>query len=610
MVALPQNLAKTDKLDDLFDKIKNEFDALESFLEKNEEKSDRFRMYVKSLYDFIKIQDDNDYITFSSNKKIPTPSQPSALPELIIDKNLVDLEQIYQQLQLYNQNSDLTSSASINSLTKFFSKCLAQPEPMSFSIDTDPSSIGKNHSASSLSNEDSGEAEADQEDEDEYDEDTDSIDQLINFTKAQLDEEEQKAGIPDGDDSEIEDFDVDQNEDDEGGEENNEDMDSDEVDEDLTEMYGDMDAEQEKEMLGIGRPQKAFDEIDFDREDFGLAEPKKTKDLFADQDDQELDQNKSSFEKRNEKLKEQIEEIHDTMLTNLTDKPWQLKGEVNAKGRPQDSLLEEYVEFDHTTRQAPVMDASTTEQIEKMIKQRIKDKAFDDVERKVKPVDMQYEYKKQVVLDSEKSKVGLGDVYAQEYVKQQQKELGDQEERPKEEAVNPKHEEIRKKMQELFIKLDALSNFHFTPKAPVPELKVVSNMPTIAMEEVAPVNVADTDVLAPEEVKTSIKALPKSKSEENKSDKNRNMRVKKLISKKRKVEKEKRLELAQALDPNNEKISKEIAMNKLKKQAKNLSKNIKILKQLQENQDLGKSKVIKKKLDKSGEAKSSKKFKL
>lgn len=120
------------------------------------------------------------------------------------------------------------------------------------------------------------------------------------------------------------------------------------------------------------------------------------------------------------KLNEQINEIHSTMLGDVTDKQWQLKGEVTAKTRPKESLLEEYLEFDHTTRQAPVISTNTTEELEAMIKQRIKDKAWDDVERKVKPVEMLYEYKKQVVLDSEKSKVGLGDVYEKEFLKQQE----------------------------------------------------------------------------------------------------------------------------------------------------------------------------------------------
>ncbi|XP_005357862.1 U3 small nucleolar ribonucleoprotein protein MPP10 [Microtus ochrogaster] len=274
---------------------------------------------------------------------------------------------------------------------------------------------------------------------------------------------------------------------------------------------------------------------------------------------QESDEVKSSFEKRQEKMNEKIASLEKELLEK---KPWQLQGEVTAQKRPENSLLEETLHFDHAVRMAPVITEETTLHLEDIIKQRIRDQAWDDVERKEKPKEDAYEYKKRLTLDHEKSKLSLAEIYEQEYIKLNQQKT--------EEEENPEHVEIQKMMDSLFLKLDALSNFHFIPKPPVPEIKVVSNLPAITMEEVAPVSVSDATLLAPEEIKEKNKAGDlKTTAEKTATDKKRERRKKKYQKRLKIKEKEKRRKLLEKRNPDQPgKTSRAAAKEKLKQLTK------------------------------------------
>ncbi|NWX52763.1 MPP10 protein, partial [Steatornis caripensis] len=294
---------------------------------------------------------------------------------------------------------------------------------------------------------------------------------------------------------------------------------------------------------------------------FSLPDDSETEDATAMQLEKSINPSeiKSSFEKRQEKMSKKIKSLEEELLE---EKPWQLKGEVTGQKRPENSLLEETVLFDHAVRMAPVITEETTFQLEDIIKQRILDEAWDDVVPKEKPKEEAFEYKKRITLDHEKSKLSLAEIYEQEYMKLHQQKT--------EEEENPEHKEIQEMMDSLFLKLDALCDFHFTPKPPVPEVKIVSNLPAISMEEVAPVAVSDAALLAPEEIKEKNKAGDvKTDAEKTPTDKKRERRKKKLRKRMKLREKEKRQKLLEKMKPEQgAKLSKKAAAAKLKRLTK------------------------------------------
>ena len=141
-----------------------------------------------------------------------------------------------------------------------------------------------------------------------------------------------------------------------------------------------------------------------------------------------------------------------------------------------------------------------TARLEDVIKARIAEQRFDDVERVEPMLDSLSNRggRKGPELDDQKSKRGLGDVYADEFVKQREAAAG------RVSAVEEKEEPLAAEARALFkalnVKLDALSHFHFTPKPIVEDIAVKVDAPALEVEEVAPAMASEASRKAPEEV--------------------------------------------------------------------------------------------------------------
>ncbi|XP_057995248.1 M phase phosphoprotein 10 isoform X2 [Hevea brasiliensis] len=197
----------------------------------------------------------------------------------------------------------------------------------------------------------------------------------------------------------------------------------------------------------------------------------------------------STHEKQLEKLQSEIEQME---KANLEPKTWTMRGEVTAASRPKNSALEVDLDFEHNVRPAPVITEEITASIEDMIKQRIIEGRFDDIQKVSSlPSTAPKEVKQ---LDENKSKKGLAEVYEEEYIQKTNPAaapISFSDEQKKEASIL---------FKKLCLKLDALSHFHFAPKPVIEDMSIQANVPALAMEEIAPTAVSDAAMLAPEEV--------------------------------------------------------------------------------------------------------------
>lgn len=547
-------MSEIEILNSVISTIDNNTKKPEEFLNVQNEVALNFKDSVKRLYDFTKEQSERN---------------TNALPELVTEG--FDEEQIWQQLELQNEGE-------LAHFVSGISKVLAGNKKLTIPVSTTKPEIEQSSKENEAENEENDEEdvmeEGSSDDDDEDDEDDVEMKSILQTRKEDVRKHKKKPSIVDDKFFKLQELDeyLTKEEKKETQNDKSKDESDDQSDDESVDLFNDYSDEDDKTEEGklmkyadfFDSPQsenedhndsvhkdtdddKSLQDSDLDNEmdiddeaendkpskkkvTFNLTNDSDETDSLDNKNDEKSEKNtkednesKSSFETRQERLKERIQKLEEQALAK---KAWQLQGEVSAANRPQNSLLEEFVEFDITTRPAPVITEKTTVKLEDIIRQRIKDKAWDDVEKKFKPVETPLEYKKKLILDQEKSKHSLSEIYENEYLKQ--KETLNPENNEKEEEEPKLHIEIRESMHSLFNKLDALSNFHYTPKPAKPEIKIISNIPAINMEEVAPVGMSDAALLAPEEIKAKPRGDLIGKAERTKTDMKRERRRKKV----------------------------------------------------------------------------------
>lgn len=305
----------------------------------------------------------------------------------------------------------------------------------------------------------------------------------------------------------------------------------------------------EDDFLKLSEMHQFVDEAEVDNEELALSVSESDADSFVSESkyhDFFKDPNAQESEEEQEQifdteLYRQMDRIEDEMVG---EKTWQLKGEVQSKTRPVNSLLQEHLEFElarnpETITQAP----EVTSEIEKLIIQRVLDLNYDSVQLRKTSTEPRAATSAEDFMDFEKSKKSLAELYEEDY---------------KREVLHmPMHteqEHAKKEASALFRKLcynlDLLSNLTPAAKPKVQDIEVkTANVPALALEEKLPYHVSNEQALTGRDAFDERQVTLKGESELTTSERTAIHKRHKKILRTRKKEKLKRLMDKMASDP-------------------------------------------------------------
>lgn len=254
--------------------------------------------------------------------------------------------------------------------------------------------------------------------------------------------------------------------------------DDDEDDDEEDDFY--LDAALERQLDEESQSGSELEGEDYSEEDSenefsaGTAIQRLKQDLFDDDSDEEQDGTSFRFsallgiltnfldmtthERRIAEIKEQIQQLE---AENVGQKEWMLLGEAGTRQRPQNSLLEEDLDFDRVQKAVPVITEEEVKTLEDKIKARILEGRFDDVIRIRAFEDKPFLPSRLLELQDAKSKESLAQLYENDYMAAQ---TGEKLPDDRDGKLQKEHDAIDGLWEKICGKLDALSNAHFVPK--------------------------------------------------------------------------------------------------------------------------------------------------
>ena len=189
--------------------------------------------------------------------------------------------------------------------------------------------------------------------------------------------------------------------------------------------------------------------------------------------------------------------LHQLEQQLITPKPWFHRGEVSAMERPSDSLLTTDLQVESNVKQREVMTRAVNESIEEIIRRRVSEARYDDPVKRTALKGKPYKVRESMEVSSEKSVVGLGQLYEQQYMEEKAREDAaasggaadgtvKQHKSKQQQERDKQVSEIRTLFASLVADLSALSQYSYVP-AERSEVRIVRDKD-------------ESDVLAAEEV--------------------------------------------------------------------------------------------------------------